>query len=131
MLQNGNALVTSVNGAGQDIPIEAHVASISAEIAAAIAQARSRNFEDADDDDDDDEGGEESGSGQEVAYPETIGPNTSGIRGAGEGDADPGAKTVAAQHQDDEDEDSDAFPQPLHSRKPRDNLVSAGTKRKR
>ncbi|KAH6918584.1 zinc finger and SCAN domain-containing protein 5 [Coprinopsis sp. MPI-PUGE-AT-0042] len=136
MLQNGNGLVTSADGAGQDIPIEAHVASISAEIAAAIAQARSRNFEDADDDDDDDEGGEESGSGQEVAYPETIGPNTSGIRGAGEGEVDPGAKTMpppTSQHQeeDDDDEDSDAFPQPLHSRKPRDTLVSAGTKRKR
>lgn len=52
--------------------LEVRVASISAEIAAAIAQAQSRSYDDE---------GEDSGSGQEIDSREPIGPNTSGIRG--------------------------------------------------
>src|SRR5262245_28408684 len=52
-------------------PLEARVASISAEIAAAIAQAQAqaRHYED------------EEGEDGEESELETIGPNTSGIRG--------------------------------------------------
>ncbi|EAU88540.2 zinc finger and SCAN domain-containing protein 5 [Coprinopsis cinerea okayama7 len=146
LLQAGNGAVSSGNAPDPELPIEAHVASISAEIAAAIAQARSRGFQGQDDDDDDDEGGEESGSGQEMAVPETIGPNTSGIRGLGSGDVAAATGTVPAPtvakevlpltsqqpERDEDEEDSDAFPRPLHSRKTREGpLSSAGTKRKR
>ncbi|KAJ7632620.1 hypothetical protein FB45DRAFT_831865 [Roridomyces roridus] len=74
-------------------PLEVQVASIGAEIAAAIAQAKSRLYEDEDEDDD----------GEEVEAPETIGPNTSGIRG------EDGAF--------EEGEESDTFPMPLRSRR--------------
>lgn len=52
------------------------VASISAEIAAALAQAQARIYEEEDDD-------EEEESEAEIAYADGIGPNTSGIRGGG------------------------------------------------
>ncbi|KAG6866916.1 hypothetical protein C0991_003831 [Blastosporella zonata] len=106
-------------------PLEVRVASISAEIAAAIAKAQSRIYPDDEDEDDD----EQSGSGQEIDGPEVIGPNTSGIRGFGIGDTrtaekDGGRRLV------DEDDDSDAFPVPLRTRKGKDSPVT-GTKRKR
>lgn len=109
----GNSIMPS-RASATDEPLEARVASISAEIAAAIAQAQARGY---DDDDDDDEEGEESGSGQEIGGDETIGPNTSGIRGVSEKGGE-------------EDEDSDAFPAPLRGRKARE-LTTSGKKRKR
>ncbi|KAF5380975.1 hypothetical protein D9615_003956 [Tricholomella constricta] len=120
----GNAILPAAGGALQDEPLEVRVASISAEIAAAIAQAQSRVYADDEDDDDD----AQSGSGQEIDGPEMIGPNTSGIRGLGIGDirtADKDGRRLV-----DEDEDSDAFPAPLRTRKGKDSPV-AGTKRKR
>lgn len=112
------------SGALHEEPLEVRVASISAEIAAAIAQAQSRVYEDDEDDDDD----EQSGSGQEMDGPEIIGPNTSGIRGLGIGDT----RTVDKDGRIlvEEDDDSDAFPVPLRTRKGKDSPVT-GTKRKR
>ncbi|KAJ7172473.1 hypothetical protein C8R46DRAFT_150056 [Mycena filopes] len=92
---------------GEDEPLEARVASIGAEIAAAIAQAKSRMYDD--DDDDDDENGSQ----------ETLGPNTSGIRG--------GDRRAEDDDGPEEEEDSDAFPIPLRTRSPR----TTGGKRKR
>lgn len=107
-----------------DEPLEIRVASISAEIAAAIAQAQSRVYDDEDDEDED----EESGSGQEMGGPETIVPNTSGIRGLGGGEnriMDKEGRRLV-----EEDDDSDAFPVPLRARKGKDSPVT-GNKRKR
>ena len=72
----GNSILTPSHDTLQsDESLQVRVASIGAEIAAAIAQAQSRVYEDDDGEDD------ESGSGQEMGAPEIIGPNTSGIRG--------------------------------------------------
>ncbi|KAF6765205.1 hypothetical protein DFP72DRAFT_1029676 [Ephemerocybe angulata] len=131
LFQSGDQAMTSTDG-GPPLPLEAQVASISQEIAAAIAQAKSRAFDEDDEDpeeEDDDEAGEESGSGQEMTSPETIGPNTSGIRGLGSADAGKGAQ-MARRHGED-DEDSDNFPQPLRTRKSKEPIVAVGTKRKR
>jgi hypothetical protein len=106
------------SGSSEEPPLEVRVASISAEIAAAIAHAQSRLYED--DDDEEDE------SGQEVEAPETIGPNTSGIRGD-DGLRD-GTKMLEVV---DEDYDSDAFPIPLRTRKGKEALTLVGAKRKR
>ncbi|KAF9482755.1 hypothetical protein BDN70DRAFT_388136 [Pholiota conissans] len=109
-----------------DEPLEVRVASISAEIAAAIAQAQSRGYED-----EEDEEGEESGSGQEIGGMESIGPNTSGIRGVSV------EERAIHGHKDghvglrEEDEDSDAFPEPLRIRKARELAAASGNKRKR
>jgi len=94
-------------------PLEVRVASISAEIAAAIAQAQARGY-----DDEEDEDGEESGSGQEMG---TIGPNTSGIRGVSVSDGvGHGERTNSGRRGGEEDDDSDAFPAPLRARKARE-----------
>jgi hypothetical protein len=106
-------------GSSEEQPLEARVASISAEIAAAIAHAQSRLYEDEDDEEDDE-------SGQEVEGPETIGPNISGIRGD-DGLRD-GAKILEVEEEDD---DSDAFPIPLRTRKGKEALALVGVKRKR
>ncbi|KAG6818115.1 hypothetical protein H0H87_000020 [Tephrocybe sp. NHM501043] len=106
-------------------PLEVRVASISAEIAAAIAKAQSRIYPDGEDDDDD----EQSGSGQEIDGPEMIGPNTSGIRGLDTGDTRTVEKDSVGRLVE-EDDDSDAFPVPLRTRKGKDSPV-VGTKRKR
>jgi len=98
-----------------DQPLDARVASISAEIAAAIAQAQSRAYEDDED--------EESGSGQEMSVLETIGPNTSGIRG------DDFKQATRLIEREFEDDDSDAFPVPLRTRKAK--ACGVGIKRKR
>lgn len=104
-------------------PLEARVASISAEIAAAIAQAQSRVYEDDEDElDDDDRSG--SGSGQEMDSPGTIVPNTSGIRGLAE-------TSGVLPEMEEDDDDSDAFPIPLRTRKGKDPVTIAGQKRKR
>jgi hypothetical protein len=105
-------------------PLEARVASISAEIAAVIAKAQARSFED-------DEEDEESGSGQEVVVPSKVGPNTSGIRGDSEDSLARASSKEAARivEEEFEDEDSDAFPIPLRTRKTKS--IGIGTKRKR
>ncbi|KAJ7273715.1 hypothetical protein B0H12DRAFT_1090770 [Mycena haematopus] len=108
-----SALFQAGGGVDSDQPLEVRVASIGAEIAAAIAQAQSRMYEDDDDDDED-----------ENESQETIGPNTSGIRG-GENRAD--------DEDGPEEEDSDAFPMPLRPRrkgKDADGIIGA-LKRKR
>ncbi|KAJ3531419.1 hypothetical protein NMY22_g8159 [Coprinellus aureogranulatus] len=131
LFQTGEQAMPVVTSDGAyPVPFEAQVASISAEIAAAIAQAQSHAYEEDDEDEDeDDEGGEESGSGQEMTSPETIGPNTSGIRGLDP--AETMGKGPQPAQEGEEDEDSDAFPQPLRPRKSREPIVTAGTKRKR
>ncbi|KAJ7097927.1 hypothetical protein B0H15DRAFT_879119 [Mycena belliarum] len=108
-----SALFQAGGGLGGDQPLEVRVASIGAEIAAAIAHAQSRMY------DDDDDGEEKNGS------QETIGPNTSGIRHRAEDGPD--------EEEEEEEEDSDAFPMPLRSRrKGKDADVAAGgLKRKR
>ena len=129
-LFNTEQPILSSDGTYQGVPFEAQVASISAEIAAAIAQAQSRAYEDdEEEEEDDDEGGEESGSGQEMTSPETIGPNTSGIRGLDPAGLAKGPPGLAEEEE--EDDDSDAFPQPLRTRKSKEPIVTAGTKRKR
>ena len=107
----------------QDIsePLDVRVASISAEIAAAIAQAQARGYEDEEDED-----GEESGSGQEMG---TIGPNTSGIRGVTVSDGGQGERPISRIREGEEDEDSDAFPAPLRARKARE--LAASSKKRR
>ncbi|KAF8964686.1 hypothetical protein BDZ97DRAFT_1815108 [Flammula alnicola] len=104
----GNSILPS-RDANSDEPLEVRVASISAEIAAAIAQAQSRGYED-----EEDEEGEESG----------------GIRGVSvEERASYGDKEGNMRLRE-EDEDSDAFPAPLRARKARE-LAASGNKRKR
>ena len=99
------------------------MASISAEIAAAIAQAQARGY------DEEDEDGEESGSGQEMGT--TIGPNTSGIRGVSVSDVGGhGERPNSGMRAGEEEEDSDAFPAPLRARKARE-MAAASSKRKR
>lgn len=115
----GNSILPS-RDVQADEPLAVRVASISAEIAAAIAQAQSRGY-----DDEEDEEGEESGSGQEMGGMETIGPNTSGIRGVNGEDG--GERDEMSGHGED-DEDSDAFPAPLRGRKA---VTSGSNKRKR
>ncbi|KAJ8078776.1 hypothetical protein PM082_013059 [Marasmius tenuissimus] len=70
-----------------DESLEVRVASISAELAAAIAQAQQRVYDDDDQEDDEDDeldGSNESEYEQEMVGRDTIGPNTSGIRGLGQ-----------------------------------------------
>ena len=105
-----------------DEPLEVRVASISAEIAAAIAQAQARGY-----DNEEDEDGEESGSGQEMG---TIGPNTSGIRGVSVSDVMVHRERSSSRiREGEEEDDSDAFPAPLRARKARE--LAASGKRKR
>jgi hypothetical protein len=116
---NGSVLQT---GRGDD-SLEVRVASISAEIAAAIAHAQSRVYEEEEEEDEIDELDEDSGA--ETGGPGKLGPNTSGIRGGDEkGESGTGG---------DEDEDSDTFPVPLRGRtlKGREAATVAGGKRKR
>ncbi|PFH54356.1 hypothetical protein AMATHDRAFT_72852 [Amanita thiersii Skay4041] len=125
LFQSGNS--TSETGvATTDEPLDVRVVNISAEIAAAIAQAQSRAFGEVDDDDDD-----ESGSGQEMGR-RTIGPNTSGIRDQDESESVCVRKEMGeGSEEKDEDDDSDAFPAPLRTRRSRDNVPATGSKRKR
>lgn len=118
--QNREARTPPDSGSSEEQPLEARVASISAEIAAALVQAQSRVYEDEEDDEDDDE------YGLEVDGPETIGPNTSGIRGD-DGLRD-GTRILEVE---DDDDDSDAFPVPLRTRKGKESFGLVGTKRKR
>lgn len=100
------------------------MASISAEIAAALAQAQARAFED--DDDDDYE------SGSDIGYVEGIGPKTSGIRG--EAGADTGRSSAEREHEEllpTVDEEDDEFLIPLRTRKGKEPVGVVGLKRKR
>ncbi|KAF8636492.1 hypothetical protein AX17_003307 [Amanita inopinata Kibby_2008] len=126
LFQAGNNMARMDLPSG-DEPLEVRVASISAEIAAAIAQAQSRAFGEVDEDD------EESGSGQEIGTQGIIGPNTSGIRGQEADDVRKEAQMMQREEEgdEDEDEDSDAFPAPLRSRRSKEGLSVTGTKRKR
>lgn len=121
----GNAILPNArNGVQSDASLEVRVASIGAEIAAAIAQAQSRVYE-VDEEEEEDED-EESGSGQELGGPEIIGPNTSGIRDLGnEAVRDKEGRILL-----EEDDDSDTFPMPLRTRKGKDS-PTIGNKRKR
>jgi len=118
----GNAMLATTGNSLQDEPLEVRVASISAEIAAAIAQAQSRVYEDVEDEDDADV---QSISGQEGDDPGMVVPNTSGIRGRGDLGLDKDGRGLV-----EEDDDSDAFPVPLRARKSRE-LSLVGSKRKR
>jgi len=108
-----SALFQAGGGVGSDAPLEVRVASIGAEIAAAIAQAQSRMYEDDDDDEDENES------------QETIGPNTSGIRG--------GQNRADDEDGPEEEEDSDAFPMPLRTRRKgkEADVIAGALKRKR
>jgi len=107
----GNGILPSRNSL--DASLEVRVASIGAEIAAAIAQAQSRVYELDEEEDEEDE------ESEELGVPEVIGPNTSGIRDVG---MDKGLV--------EDDDDSDAFPVPLRTRKAKDS-PAIGNKRKR
>lgn len=123
LFQGGNGAVLQ-NGRG-DESLEVRVASISAEIAAAIAHAQSRVYEEEEEEDEIDELDEDSGA--ETGGPGKLGPNTSGIRGGdGKGERGRGGEG-------DEDEDSDTFPVPLRGRNVRSRETTAvvGSKRKR
>jgi hypothetical protein len=114
-----------------DEPLEARVASISAEIAAAIAQASSRTLDEDEDEMEEEEGIDDNDgwySGHEIGRPESIVPNTSGIRGS---DGDDGGGGKGAGVVEDDDEDSDTFPIPLRTRKGKEPVSVAGNKRKR
>lgn len=114
----------SAERSGSDEPLERRVASISAEIAAAIAQASSHALDGEDDVGEEDEDGERwtADSGTEIGMAEGIVPKTSGIRGEAGKDVD---------FMDDDDEDSDTFPIPLRTRKGKDPASIVGMKRKR
>ncbi|KAL0581743.1 hypothetical protein V5O48_000325 [Marasmius crinis-equi] len=74
-----------------DDSLEVRVASISAELAAAIAQAQRRVYDEEEDEEEDDDidGSNESDYEQEMVGRDTIGPNTSGIRGLVTGEGGP------------------------------------------
>jgi hypothetical protein len=118
----GNSLLPTVGGyiPSAEEPLEARVATISAEIAAAIVQAQTRIYEEEED--------SESGSGHEmgIGRAEMIRPNTSGIRD--DGMENESIKELSVMlDEDGEDDDSDAFPIPLRTRK----AGVVGSKRKR
>jgi hypothetical protein len=127
----------SAECSGSDEPLGSRVASISAEIAAAIAQASSQALDGEDEDGVEEEDGEGwgAGSGSDMGMAESIVPNTSGIRGDGGGRErgctrgnGVGRKGIGCVEED--DEDSDTFPIPLRTRKGKDASV-VGMKRKR
>jgi len=120
----GNALLPpGRSNFDTDEPLGVRVASISAGVAAAIAQAQSRVY----DDDEEEDMDEEFGSGQEVSRPGMIGPNTSGIGGLGDCDSGSGG----LEREGDDEDDSDAFPVPLRTRKTKEIVPMVGMKRKR
>lgn len=110
--------------AGPSRPLE-HVASISAELAAALAHAQARIYDEDEEDADD-------GTGSEFDYPEGIIPNTSGIRGDELPSRAAGhvQETVVPLPLQPEDED-DEFHIPLRTRRDKEPVGIAGLKRKR
>lgn len=128
--QTGGVVTRPLAAGAPGEPLEARVASISAEIAAAIAQASSRALDEDEDEMEEEEGVEDEDgwcSGHEIMRPESIVPNTSGIRGSGNDDN--GGKVIAGV--EDNDEDSDTFPIPLRTRKGKEPVSLIGIKRKR
>lgn len=125
LLQSGgNSIIpNTIEYAVPQEPLEAQVASIRAEIAAAIAQAHSHVFED-------DDVEEDVESGQELASPAMIGPNTSGIRGD-DGFEKGNDESLVILEEDGEDDDGDAFPIPLRTRRAKELVAAVGSKRKR
>ncbi|KAJ7219274.1 hypothetical protein GGX14DRAFT_435482 [Mycena pura] len=109
-----SALFQGGGSLGPDQPLEVHVASIGAEIAAAIAHAQQRMYEDDDDDDEEDEN----------TSHDTLRPNTSGIRGG---------ENRPEDEDGPEEEDSDAFPMPLRTRRKgkETDVIASALKRKR
>lgn len=100
------------------------VATISREIAAALAQAHARAIEEADEDDYE--------SGSDLGHGEGIGPKTSGIRGSG--GRDPGRTSAEREREGllpTVDEEEDEFPIPLRTRKGKEPVGVVGLKRKR
>ncbi|OJA19052.1 hypothetical protein AZE42_06314 [Rhizopogon vesiculosus] len=131
--QRGGGRARPLQAGGLDEPLEARVASISAEIAAAIAQASSRTLDEDEDEMEEEEGIDDDDgwySGHEIGRTESIVPNTSGIRGGGDGDGGGGGGKGVGGVEDD-DEDSDTFPIPLRTRKGKEPGSVAGNKRKR
>jgi hypothetical protein len=119
-----SALFSSAGNTSTDFgSSEQALANISAHLAAAIAQGQSRDYED----------DEESGSGQDMAVLDSIGPNTSGIRGDDGDDVSRASSKEAARIVEEEfdDDDSDAFPVPLRTRKTKTVDYGIGVKRKR
>ncbi|KAG2349894.1 hypothetical protein BDR05DRAFT_1055465 [Suillus weaverae] len=128
--QTGGVATRPLEASAPGEPLEARVASISAEIAAAIAQASSRALDEDEDEMEEEEGVDDDDgwcSGHEIGRPESIVPNTSGIRGSGNDDS--GGKGIAGV--EDNDEDSDTFPIPLRTRKGKEPVSLVGIKRKR
>ncbi|KAG0707748.1 hypothetical protein DFH29DRAFT_595901 [Suillus ampliporus] len=128
--QTGGVTARPLETGAPGEPLEATVASISAEIAAAIAQASSRALDEDEDEMEEEEGVDDDDgwcSGHEIGRPESIVPNTSGIRGGGDGDGG-GGKGICVE---DNDEDSDTFPIPLRTRKGKEPVSLVGIKRKR
>lgn len=127
--QTGSVVTRPLEASVPGEPLEARVASISAEIAAAIAQASSRALDEDEDEMEEEEGVDDDDgwcSGHEIGIPESIVPNTSGIRGSGD---DNGGKGIPGV--EDNDEDSDTFPIPLRTRKGKEPVSLVGIKRKR
>ncbi|KAI6036580.1 hypothetical protein BKA83DRAFT_4164906 [Pisolithus microcarpus] len=113
LISQANSTNRSTEGAGSDETLEARVASISAEIAAAIAHASSRVLDEDD--------------GRHRCEIGAIVPKTSGIRGSTEGRRAGGS----GGNWEDDDDDSDTFPIPLRTRKGKESASVVGTKRKR
>ncbi|KAG1772685.1 hypothetical protein EDD22DRAFT_859693 [Suillus occidentalis] len=110
-------------------PLEASTPGEPLEARAAIAQASSRALDEDEDEMEEEEGVDDDDgwcSGHEIGIPESIVPNTSGIRGSGD---DNGGKGIPGV--EDNDEDSDTFPIPLRTRKGKEPVSLVGIKRKR
>ncbi|KAI0695697.1 hypothetical protein BC835DRAFT_1414667 [Cytidiella melzeri] len=111
--------------AGPSQPCEPRVvASISAEIAAALAQAQARIYEE--DDDDDDEG-----SGSELGFADSIVPITSGIRGEDILTSHSIRAEPVVQLPLPPEDGDDEFTIPLRTRKDKEPVGVVGLKRKR
>ena len=112
--------------AGPSQPLEQRVvASISAEIAAALAQAQARIYDEDGEDDED-------GSDAELLYPDSIVPQTSGIRGENAPFSREDSKTeVQISLPLQVDDADDEFPIQLRTRKEKEPVGVVGLKRKR
>ncbi|KIO13367.1 hypothetical protein M404DRAFT_573069 [Pisolithus tinctorius Marx 270] len=114
LISQASSTNRSGEGTGSEETLEARVACISAEIAAAIAHASSRTLSEDDD-------GDRYGIGGIV-------PKTSGIRGSTTEGRRAGG---SGGNWEDDDDDSDTFPIPLRTRKGKESASVVGTKRKR
>ncbi|KAI0093524.1 hypothetical protein BDY19DRAFT_256611 [Irpex rosettiformis] len=115
---------SSIAGPSQDFEPRI-VASISAEIAAALAQAQARIYDDEEDD-------EEDGSSSDMGFPETgIVPITSAVRAQDEPGPMSRPEPVVPLSLQTGDADADEFPVLLRTRKDKEPVGIAGLKRKR